>query len=170
MQDLWLDACSYIHAVQNVERGNLSEDIEALQKIRVLYESKKIDLSIGLNVFFEINGPDAKRAKEFWKEVKPCPQEIGLRGYRIPSSNAEYERHRNKMEDILSELKRQCPGKADQDLEHLVNAAYFGGIFITTDYKFLNKLRNEGRHWGFKVLRPSEYVASINSPHLSGSA
>ena len=164
--DLWLDSCAYTHAAQDPPRADsqkeLAQDIVALRAIKELFRAREIELGISLNVISEINGnDDYEKAQRFWADVEPVtyPQEIGLAGCRIPSGDGNYESLVAGWEQKLAPIAKKVGDYPGKDTALLINCAYFGGIFITTDYKFLNKLRSEGRDINFlRASRPSDYI------------
>ncbi len=162
--DLWLDSCAYIHAAQtgpmHEAQQNLKEDICALHKIKELYRGGKIKLGISVNVKIEIKITDNK-VKEFWKDAKPAfyPQSLSFQGAAIPSECNQFETLRAEWESRLATIAEKIGDYGGKDTALLINCAFHQGIFITTDYKFLNKLRNEGQQINFlKALRPSVYI------------
>ena len=169
--DIWLDACAYIHAAAEAPKPpaqkNLAEDIAALSLIRDMFRDGRIEMGIPLNAYIEASQRDSfQKAEAFWAPVKlPIyPSEIGFAGFRITSSNKQYERNVSVWNQKIRPTGNQIKDVHLKDSAHVINSAYFKGIFVTTDYKLLNKARNEGRKSKMlkNVMRPSEFVNLFN--------
>ncbi len=171
VDDLWLDSCAYIHAAltgpTSADHVKLAEDIGALKVIKDLYRNGGVELGMPLNTLREvIVHPDYLSAEAYWRDKPPAtyPQGIGLEGHRISSKNVSYESARGSWEAKLVSVAGKVGDYPGRDTAILLNCAFFGGMLITTDYKFLNRLRNEGRSITFlNALRPFEYVKRLHA-------
>lgn len=131
-----------------------------------------MEMWIGDNASFELrtsrriySDPNELRehARRFWADCPPqrLLQEVGFRGARGSSNDERYEAGLRPWNQLLQTVADRLNDQGF-DTAHWLNALYFKMLFVTTDYKFLNKLHNEGRSIGDpRAMTPSEFVKSL---------
>ena len=125
-----------------------------VDQILALAEDLKISLMMPHSVKAEIDHPNTpadvkQRALPFF--------------YTMPVSltPGEVERHQQVRDLVRGDAK---PGKHDRDAYHMVEAAKYGGYFITRDDRLLKKRSEIARLLGagFVIVTPTEFLEAYN--------
>ena len=132
-----------------LDRLNGPEDA-VVDEIIALADSGRITLQLPHSVKAEIDHPDAPA------DVKR--QAVGFI-YTSPVSLTAAERQRHEEVHALVRGNAE-PGEHDRDAYHMVEAARYGGYFITRDARLLEKRIDVAGLLGagFAIVTPSEFL------------
>ncbi len=125
-------------------------DDAIVEEILSLYDDEKVTLLLPHSVKTEIEHPntpaDVKRRALPFIYTEP-----------VSLTPAEVQRHQ-QVRDLVRGNAR--PGKHDRDAYHMVEAAKYGGYFVTRDRRLIKK-RSEVAQvlgQGFAIVTPTEFL------------
>lgn len=134
-----------------LDRGH--PDDAAVDEVLSLHEAGKIaPLSIPHSVKAEIEHPNtpAEKRRRAAAFLFTCP---------VSLTPPEQKRHA-EVRDVVRGNAR--PGKHDRDAYHMVEAAKYGGYFITRDDRLIRKRDAVMQHLGqgFAIVTPTEFLSA----------